>query len=201
MRITGGVFRSRALVAPRGQETRPTSDRVREALFSMLASGGVFDAPIRVLDLYAGSGALSFEALSRGASEAVMVESARPAIAAIRENIDALDVGAQVTLVTRPCEKALEALIGAARPSPADEPPARRAISGPFGLVLLDPPYADVKTKGFGGILLQASSLLGAGGVLVVEHDARDEPAPPDGLEVDRRRRHGDTVLSLFRRD
>lgn len=187
MRITGGVFRSRALVAPRGQETRPTSDRVREALFSMLVSDGVFEeeregSGLRVLDLYAGSGALSFEALSRGATEAVLVENARPAIAAIRTNIEALDVEAQVSLLTRSCEKALE------------------TVAGPFRLILIDPPYADVKTKAFAGVLLQASKLLESGGVLVLEHDARDEPPPPEGLEVDRRRRHGDTVLSLFRR-
>ncbi len=187
MRITGGVFRSRALVAPRGQETRPTSDRVREALFSMLASDGVFGEP-RVLDLYAGSGALGLEALSRGASEVVMVESARPAVAAIRENIQALDVGDQVTLVTRPCERALD---------PGED---RSGLKGPFDLVLLDPPYADVKTKGFAEVLQRAADLLGSGGVLVLEHDAKDEPAAPEGLEVDRRRRHGDTILSLFRR-
>lgn len=187
MRITGGTYRSRALVAPRGQETRPTSDRVREALFSMLVSDGVFPDDSekpgpRVLDLYAGSGALGLEALSRGASEVVMVESARPALAAIRENIEALDVGAQVSVLTRPCERALE------------------AVTGSFDLILIDPPYAEVRTKAFGGVMLQASRLLGSGGVLVLEHDARDEPAAPEGLEVDRRRRHGDTILSLFRR-
>ena len=187
MRITGGEYRSRALTAPRGQETRPTSDRVREALFSMLVSDGVFsEAPPRVLDLYAGSGALAFEALSRGANEAILVESARPAIAAIRENIEALAVGAQVTLVTKPCERALD--------------PAANLVTGSFQLILIDPPYADVKTKTFAGVLLQASAFLASGGVLVLEHEAKDEPAPPEGLEIDRRRRHGDTILSLFRR-
>jgi len=184
MRITGGVFRSRALVAPRGQETRPTSDRVREALFSMLSAGGVFgeDPGPRVLDLYAGSGALAFEALSRGARAAVLVESARQAQTAIRENIEALDVASEVTLLTRPCERALE------------------GVEGPFELVLLDPPYADVRTKVFAAILAKAGSLVASGGVLVLEHDARDEPSAPEGLVLDRRRRHGDTVLSLFRR-
>lgn len=190
MRITGGEYRSRALVAPRGQETRPTSDRVREALFSMLVSDGVFvgesEGGPRVLDLYAGSGALAFEALSRGAKEAVLVESARPAVAAIRENIDALDLAGQVTLVTKPCERALD--------------PEARLISGTFELVLIDPPYAAVSTKPFAGILLQASRFVASGGILVLEHEAKDEPAPPQGLEIDRRRRHGDTILSLFRR-
>jgi len=184
MRITGGVFRSRALVAPRGQETRPTSDRVREALFSILASAGVFseDPGPRVLDLYAGSGALAFEALSRGASAAVLVESARAAIAAIQENVAALDVAEQVSVLTRPCERALD------------------SVTGPFDLVLIDPPYADVRTKVFASILTRAGNLLAPTGVLVLEHDAKDEPAAPEGLLVDRRRRHGDTVLSLFRR-
>jgi 16S rRNA (guanine966-N2)-methyltransferase len=196
MRITGGAFRSRALVAPRGQETRPTSDRVREALFSMLVSDGVFGEP-RVLDLYAGSGALGLEALSRGAVSVVMVESARAAIAAIRENIAALGVEDQVTLLTRPCERALETIGANVSPIGANVSPIPE---GPFDLVLIDPPYADVRTKVFGGVMLQASRLLGSGGILVLEHDSRDEPAAPEGLEVDRRRRHGDTSLSLFRR-
>ena len=84
MRITGGRWRSRALTAPRGTTTRPTSDRVREALFSMLAADGLIDEGVRVLDFYAGSGALAFEALSRGASAAVLVESGRDAIASIK---------------------------------------------------------------------------------------------------------------------
>jgi 16S rRNA (guanine966-N2)-methyltransferase len=203
MRITGGAFRSRALVAPRGQETRPTSDRVREALFSMLASDGVFGEP-RVLDLYAGSGALGLEALSRGAVSVVMVESARAAIAAIRENIAALGVEDRVTLLTRPCERALETIGANVSPTDANVSPIGANVSpipeGPFDLVLIDPPYADVRTKVFGGVMLQASRLLGSGGILVLEHDSRDEPAAPEGLEVDRRRRHGDTSLSLFRR-
>ncbi|MBX3228329.1 MAG: 16S rRNA (guanine(966)-N(2))-methyltransferase RsmD [Labilithrix sp.] len=184
MRITGGVLRSRALVAPRGQETRPTSDRVREALFSMLVSDGVFDVEPgpRVLDLYAGSGALAFEALSRGAREAVLVESARPAALAIRDNAAALDLVAQVTVLTRPCERAID------------------EVRGPFDLVLVDPPYAGVRAKGFSDLLARAAKHLVPGGVLVLEHDAKDEPAPPEGLSLDRRRRHGDTVLSLFRR-
>lgn len=181
MRITGGQLRSRAIVAPRGQATRPTSDRVREALFSMLVSDGVFagDGP-RVLDLYAGSGALSFEALSRGAQRAVLVEMARPALAAIRENASTLDVRVEVLGLRVDRALANEAL-------------------GEFDLVLIDPPYADVPTPAFAGILAGAAKVLAAEGVLVLEHDASDEPEIP-GLTVDRRRRHGDTTLSLFRR-
>lgn len=183
MRITGGVHRSRSLVAPRGQETRPTSDRVREAMFSMLVSDGVFggEPGPRVLDVYAGSGAIGLEALSRGAREAVFVESARPALAAIRSNVKALDVAGQVTVVAMRAE------------------PALAKLEGPFDLVVFDPPYADVREARFAEILARAARLLAPTGILVLEHAASDEPLPPEALEVDRRRRHGDTVLSLFR--
>src|SRR5882672_8557772 len=98
MRITGGIWRSRALRAPRGDATRPTSDRVREALFSMLAADGLLECA-RVLDLFAGTGALSFEALSRGAEQAVLVEHAREALAAIKDNARALDAEKRVRVV------------------------------------------------------------------------------------------------------
>ncbi|MBX3217661.1 MAG: 16S rRNA (guanine(966)-N(2))-methyltransferase RsmD [Labilithrix sp.] len=184
MRITGGVLRSRALIAPRGQETRPTSDRVREALFSMLASDGVFADELgpRVLDLYAGSGALGLEAVSRGARSAVLVESARPALAAIRENVRALGAEREVRVVASRVERALE------------------AVEGPFDLVLVDPPYADVRARAFGETLSRAAALLAPSGVLVLEHASADEPPPSPALTLDRRRRHGDTTLSLFRR-
>jgi len=184
MRITGGVFRSRALVAPRGQDTRPTSDRVREALFSMLTSAGAFAEELgpRVLDLYAGSGALAFEAISRGAQAAVLVESARPAVTAIRENARALGVEDQITLMPTRVERAVE------------------IIEGPFDVILLDPPYADVRARAFADLLAKAARLLAASGFLVVEHASADEPGPPPGVVLDRRRRHGDTTLSLFRR-
>lgn len=182
MRITGGSFRSRALVAPRGSETRPTSDRVREALFSMLASAGCFgdDARPRVLDLYAGSGALAFEAISRGAEEAVLVEHARPALAAIRDNARALDVERQITVMPVRVDRALA------------------TVRGRFDLVLVDPPYADVRAKGFAELLGQVAELLSEHGVLVLEHASTDEPAAPPRLALDRRRRYGDTTLSLF---
>lgn len=182
MRITGGVFRSRALASPRGHATRPTSDRVREALFSMLASAGAFDegAP-RVLDLYAGSGALGLEALSRGARAVTLVESARAAISAIRQNVEALGVRGAVTIIPLRVDRAL-----------AD-------LEGPFELVLIDPPYEEVRARGFAGVLDRAARLLGPRGILVLEHGSSDDPGPPEGLALDRRRRYGDTTLSLFR--
>ena len=165
--------------------TRPTSDRVREALFSMLAADGLLgdeneEGP-RVLDLYAGSGALSFEALSRGASAAVLVEQGRDALAAIRDNARALEAEALVRVVPGKVDRALEKL------------------EGPFGIVFADPPYADVRVPAFAGILAGAARLVAPGGAFVLEHASSDTPPEIPGLTLDRSRRHGDTTLSLYR--
>jgi len=183
VRITGGVHRSRALRAPRGVTTRPTSDRVREALFSILVAGGLIGDELtpRVLDLYAGSGAISFEALSRGAASAVLVEHARDAVLAIRDNARSLDLEDQITIVSGRVERSLE------------------TIKGPFDLVFLDPPYADVKTPNFAKVLAAAGRLLAPEGALVLEHSTQDEPPLIPGLALDRSRKHGDSTLSLFR--
>lgn len=162
--------------------TRPTSDRVREALFSMLASDGLLgeeDGP-RVLDLYAGSGALAFEALSRGASAAVLVEQGREALAAIRENARALEAEALVRVLAGKVDRALEKL------------------EGPFGIVFADPPYADVRAAGFATILATAARLVVHDGALVLEHASSDAAPEVAGLALDRSRRHGDTTISLY---
>lgn len=184
MRITGGTLRSRAVAAPKGTATRPTSDRVREALFSMLASGGYLApdgtlAPT-VLDLYAGSGALAFEALSRGAEHAVLVESARPAAQVIASNVRDLGLTDKVRLVTAKVERAL------------------KDLTGPFGVVLVDPPYALVGQPAFADVLAGAGRLLAQGGVLVLEHASGDPSPAVAGLEVDRSRVYGDTAVTLY---
>lgn len=183
MRITGGIWRSRAIKAPKGMTTRPTSDRVREALFSMLAADGVIggSSEPRVLDLYAGSGALAFEALSRGASRAVLVEHGRDAQAAIRENTRALGAGDRVELVTTKVERALAQL------------------QGPFDLIFADPPYADVRTPPFAAILEGIARILAPEGMFVLEHSSNDEQPTIAALEFDRSREYGDTTLSLYR--
>jgi 16S rRNA (guanine966-N2)-methyltransferase len=157
---------------------------VREALFSMLTSDGVFgeDREPRVLDLYAGSGALGLEAISRGARSAVLVENGKAALTAIRENVRSLDVEREVAVVPGRVDRALE------------------SVEGPFELVLVDPPYAEVRTRTFPEVLAKAARLLTPSGVLALEHASSDEPTAPPGLVLDRRRRHGDTTLSLFRR-
>src|SRR5262249_3327716 len=129
MRITGGVHRSRNLVAPRGQATRPTSDRVREALFAILRADPPIHGP-RVLDLYAGTGALALEALSRGAAFAVLVERGKEALDAIRANVAALGVAAEARVVSVPVERAARGVQTAAT-----------ALGGEaFDLVFVDPP-------------------------------------------------------------
>lgn len=181
MRVTGGVFRSRALRAPRGTATRPTSDRVREAIFSMLAADGLLEAGSRVLDLYAGSGALAFEALSRGAGEAVLVEHAREALAAIRDNAAALGVEDRVRVVAARVDRAVQTL------------------GGPFGVAFVDPPYAEVTKPTFAPVLARAAGLLIDQGALVLEHGSGDMPPVAPGLVLDRTRRYGDTAVSVFR--
>ena len=180
MRVTGGVFRSRALRAPRCMATRPTSDRVREAIFSMLASDGLIEEGARVLDLYAGSGALGLEAVSRGAT-AVLVEQGRDALAAIRDNVRSLDVADRVQIVGGRVERAV------------------KDVAGPFDIVFLDPPYADVKTPGFVAVLEAAAGLLADQGALVLEHASGDLPPIVARLALDRTRVYGDTAVSLFR--
>lgn len=181
MRITGGELRSRRLVAPRSQATRPTQDRVREALFSILVSRGTFDdGPAAVLDLYAGTGALAFEALSRGAGRAVLVEKAREALSAIRENVSELGLASRVTVLSAPCDKAL----------------ADPRLSGPFDLVFLDPPYADLAAAA--AVVARLPSRLAPGARVVLEHASADPCPAIEGFSLEDTRVYGDTALSLL---
>jgi 16S rRNA (guanine966-N2)-methyltransferase len=185
MRITGGIFRSRALRAPRGQATRPTSDRVREALFGILASAGVVEGA-RVLDLYAGTGALALEALSRGAVQATLVESSREALAALRANVASLGVADRVRIMASDVRAVVR----------------RNDLAGaPFDLVLADPPWALVDS---GAAPHALAALVRGEGVspsatLVLEHAARS-PAPDiEGLALAETRPYGDTALSFYK--
>ena len=176
MRIIAGKWRGRPLEAPPGLATRPTSDRVRETLFSMLASrlGSLED--LRVADLFAGSGALGFEALSRGAALATFVESDRAASEMIRRNADKL--GASVQLLT-----------GSALALPRSEP---------FDLVFADPPYA----PGAGTATVQSvlkAEWLAPGGWMSVE-TGRDDNVDPGDLTLEATRDVGRARLTLLRR-
>jgi 16S rRNA (guanine966-N2)-methyltransferase len=161
-----------------GSATRPTSDRVREALFSILGER-VYGA--RVLDLFAGTGALAIEALSRGAASAVLVEQAPRAIAVIRANLEALDLEEVATARRTNAEVYL-----------------RTQRDGPFDLVFLDPPYA-IGVGMLAGLLARLErDALAPGAVVVCESAARAEPPPwPAGLRPDSPRRYGDTALHL----
>ena len=184
MRITGGTHRSRVLVAPSGASTRPTSDRVREALFGLLAAAGHLEGA-RVLDLYAGTGALALEALSRGAAHATLLEWSPHALAALRANVKALG------LETR--TQVLQADVGKAR--------RRLAPSGPFDLVFADPPWALVESGDAPRALADLIKLpiLAPSSLVVLEHSARTEAPLIAGLALDQTRRYGDTALAVYK--
>ena len=178
MRIIAGQFRGRPLQAPPGSATRPTADRVREALFSMLTSRlGSFE-DLRVADLFAGSGALGFEALSRGAASITFVETDPKAHAAIKANAAKLGVGDRVRV-----------LGGSA---------LALSRSEPFDIILADPPYAN----GSGSAVVTAvadADWLAPGGWLSVETERRDLVDPGDfSIEVDRQ--FGKARITLLRR-
>lgn len=174
MRVVAGTYGGRRLVAPPGATTRPTSDRVREALFSILGES-VHGA--RVLDLFAGSGALGIEALSRGAASAVFVDHSARAIASVRANLAALGIDADVRRM--------------------DARAALRAASArteAYDLVFLDPPYRRAAELGrdLSGALV---AVLAPGARVVSESDRRDPLALELPLAV--QRRYGDTVIHI----
>ncbi|WP_127131394.1 16S rRNA (guanine(966)-N(2))-methyltransferase RsmD [Georgenia sp. SYP-B2076] len=179
-RIVAGSAGGRTLQVPRSG-TRPTSERVREALFSRLGHLGVVDGA-RVLDLYAGSGALGLEAASRGAAHVTLVESAKPAADLCRRNAAQLGLSGVDVVAAR----VQTFLAGAPTPGAA-----------PADLVLLDPPY-DVTEDDLGGVLAQLADggWLAADAVVAVERSRRSpEPAWPAGLARGGERRYGDTVV------
>jgi 16S rRNA (guanine966-N2)-methyltransferase len=172
MRIVAGTHRGRRIAAPKGLSTRPTGDGVREAAFNLI--GPVDDA--RVLDLFAGSGAMGIEALSRGAASVTFVESDRAACRTISENLEQLKLtGARVT-----CSDAVWAL---------------RQDSRTYDLVLVDPPYedwAELEPR----LAEHLPRVLAESGLVVVETGARTEPSLPLPLRTSRR--YGSARLSLF---
>jgi len=176
VRVVAGRFGGRRLAAPPGRGTRPTSDRVREALFSTL---GALDGE-RVLDLYAGSGALAIEALSRGAGSALLVERDPRAVAVIRANLAALGLAEP------------EARVHAGQARAALRNASDRADT--YDLVFLDPPYRSAPELGR-ELSAALGPLLAAGGRVVTESDRR---APlPLLLPLTHERRYGDTLIRI----
>jgi 16S rRNA (guanine(966)-N(2))-methyltransferase RsmD len=180
MRVIAGEAKGRRLKAPKGRELRPTGDRVKEALFNILPhdlSGR------KVLDLFAGTGNLSLEALSRGAEEAVLVDISRDAVQVIEENVRGLGLTARSRVLTAPVFKSVRML-------------ARREEK--FDLIFLDPPY-DKELVGETLKAIAAEGLLAESGVVVAEHSVREKVQERYGaLVLADRRRYGDTQLSFF---
>lgn len=178
LRIIAGAARGRAIAVPRGMDTRPTLDRVKESLFSILMPW-LPDA--QVLDLFAGSGALGLEALSRGAASAVFADNARAAQAAVQSNIIAVNMRQSARLLRMGWRQALRTL----------------AVEGArFSLVFLDPPYqmpdADDMLES-----LRCSGLLMPDALVVYEH-AKEKPPGGEGWRLRDRRPYGDTEISFF---
>jgi 16S rRNA (guanine966-N2)-methyltransferase len=178
MRIVGGQHRGRALAAPRGREIRPTSDRLRESLFNVLVHAhGNPVTGARVLDLFAGTGALGLEAMSRGAAFALFVDEGAQARALIRENVATLGLGGTTRIFRRDATK-----LGAAHPIE------------PFSLVFLDPPYG----RGLAGPALtsaRSGGWLAPHALVVVEEATGAAFAAPEGFSEIERRRYDDTEL------
>jgi 16S rRNA (guanine966-N2)-methyltransferase len=182
MRIVGGRLRGRNLVAPSSRDIRPTADRLRESLFNILVHA--YGDPIigaRVLDLFAGTGALGMESISRGAAFALFVDNGAEARALLRSNVEALGLGGVTKIFRRDATE-----LGAAHPLE------------PFSLVFLDPPYLN-------GLAEKALSSLRDGGwlvpraLLVVEEAKAAEFKTPDGFEELERRAYDDTELAFLR--
>ena len=185
MRIIAGEFKGRHLTAPAGLQTRPTSDRVREALFSILEARGVVRGA-SVLDPYAGTGALALEALSRGAAHTTLIERSKSAMKVLTRNVEGLAASDRVTMIHGDAGRVL---------SRAPAPGA------PFSLLLLDPPY----TMGFDhtrALLeepLAVEGILDPGAVVVWEHRGNEGvvPAWPEVFLAEEPRLYGDTAISI----
>jgi len=183
MRIIGGTARGRRLRAPRGLQTRPTSGYLREVLFDLLAQevcGRSF------LDLYAGTGAVGIEAISRGATRAVFVEQDRSALAMLRRNLEVSGFRDRAEVIP------LEVL-----------PFLRRAAlrSSRFDVIFMDPPYQ--RSGALAALSLAAATrVLAPSGIVILEQSLKAQPiSSPDGLARVREVRHGDSILQLYRQE
>jgi len=176
LRLTGGTLRSRSVRTPSGRAVRPTPARVKEALFSILADR-VADA--NVLDLFAGSGALGFEALSRGAAHATFVEQHRPTAEALRSTAHALGLADRTTVLALPTER------------------AARMVEGRYDLVFADPPYAQPYPAATFATLRERGAI-DERSLVVYEHSAR-RPAPDDpAFHLQRAAVYGDVALAFL---
>jgi 16S rRNA (guanine966-N2)-methyltransferase len=186
MRVIAGIYRSRILKSLKGLALRPTSDRLRETLFNVLAP---HIAGSRFVDLFAGTGAIGIEALSRGAAEVVFIETHPPAITLIRRNLESLGINTGVTVLAVDAIRGLAML--AAR---------RNADARAFDHIFLDPPYAAAEDYSRVLEFLGSADLLAPGGIVLAEHrrklDLREEAGELRRFRV---LRQGDAALSFYR--
>lgn len=176
MRIISGTNKGRGLQAPKWDGLRPTSDKLRETLFNIL-SPHVIDA--RVLDVFAGTGAIALEALSRGAQSATCIEQDRRAVKLIEENRERCGEQTRCAIVRDAAERAL----------------ARPVAGGPFDIIVLDPPY---DYASLAAVVRGAAAQRSPGAVMVLEHASRITPPAPEGLTVTRTVKSGDSALSFY---
>ena len=184
LRIASGLLRGRKIAVPSGSIVRPMRTRVRESLFNIIHEQ--LDGA-RVLDVFAGSGALGIEAVSRGARQAVHVEKDRKVLALLRKNLEKLGIQAQCKVLDQDAYRL----------------PARPAVGGGFDVILLDPPFPDYSRPGSIpwrlAIDLAGGDWLEPGGVLAIEHPSREEAATaPPGFDAEQGRRYGDTRLTIW---
>jgi 16S rRNA (guanine966-N2)-methyltransferase len=186
MRVIAGTYRSRVLKSLKGQALRPTSDRLRETLFNVL---GAAVKGARFLDIFAGTGAVGIEALSRGAAEVVFIEYHGPAAALIRRNLEALGVRSGAVVLAMDGVRGLETLVA-----------QHKSSTPPFQFAFLDPPYAQAEDYRRTLRFLASAPILAAASVVVAEHSRRAElPDQVGGLKRTRILKQGDAVLTFYR--
>ena len=180
MRVIGGKYRGRILRAPHGREVRPTSDRLRETLFNIIAP---HIEGSRFLDICAGSGAIGIEALSRGAASATFIDSSRRACAVIESNLASLSITSNATIINKDAVAAFKRLSG-------DE--------AKFDIIFFDPPYAsEIYSQVMRGIA--AGQLLAPDALVITEHRAKAPPAAEyGGLKIDREVKQGESALAFY---
>ena len=176
LRLTGGTLRSRSVRTPSGRAVRPTPARVKEALFSIL--GARVDGAA-VLDLFAGSGALGFEALSRGAAHATFVEQHRPTAEALRDTAAALELTERTTVIAAPAER------------------AARSIAGRYDLVFADPPYAQPYPAATFATLRERGAI-DERSLIVYEHSARAAAPADPAFRLERAAAYGEVALAFL---
>ena len=179
MRVISGSARGTALTAPDGMQTRPTADRTREALFSILMP---YVAGCTFLDLFSGSGAVGIEALSRGAAHCCFVDNESIALSAIKRNLDKTKLSARAEVLRSDA-------VGVAR--------VLSRQNKAFDIVFLDPPYDNALAKPAADAVL-AGGLLAEGGLLIIEHRAQEEAPVIEGLRLSKQKRYGAAAISIY---